>query len=68
MKKQKTKNKNQKTQKKTFSAWYPIDISKQNKRLRMANISTGYWRNEYMSKEIVERKNHPIRLHETTKE
>lgn len=43
---QKTKTKNTK---KTFSAWHPIDISKQNKRLRMANISTGYWRNEYIN-------------------
>ena len=51
--KQKTKNKKNKKQKKqnkkTFSAWYPIDISKKNKRLRMANISTGYWRNEYIN-------------------
>ena len=47
MKKQKTKTKKHK--KKTFSAWHPIDISKQNKRLRMANISIGYWRNEYIN-------------------
>lgn len=49
MKKNNNKKQKPKNTKKTFSAWHPIDISKQNKRLRMANISTGYWRNEYIN-------------------